>query len=311
MILVVGSIALDSIETPYEKTEDVLGGSATFLCGAASKLAPTGLVGIVGDDFPTRNEELFTKWGVDTSGLERVAGRTFRWAGRYHADMIHRDTLSTELGVFETFQPKVPDAFRKARFVALGNIHPDLQHLVLDQVEDPVWVVADTMQLWIDIARDSLERLFPRIDALVVNDEEARQLTGEISLMAAAGKLLAKGISQVIVKRGEHGASLHTSECLYFTTAFPLHKVVDTTGAGDTFMGGLIGWVARQGDVSIESIKQGVQVGSCLASFTVESSGADRLDAADLGELQERLNVLRGLMEVAPVDLGESVTRSA
>jgi sugar/nucleoside kinase (ribokinase family) len=301
MILVVGSIALDSIETPNEKAEDILGGSATFICGAASKLAPTALVGIVGTDFPDRYRTLFENWGVETAGLEVAQGKTFRWSGRYHADMIHRDTLSTELGVFETFSPVVPASLRKASYVALGNIHPDLQHGVLDQIEKPLWVVADTMKLWIDIARDSLERLFPRVDAIVVNDEEARQLTGQISLTAAAADLLAKGPKAVIIKRGEHGSSLHTGNSLFYSTAFPLHQVADTTGAGDTFLGGLIGWVAKQGRTDLDTLKQGIQIGSCLASFTVESFGVDRLNEASSDELRERLRVLRSLTDVSEI----------
>ncbi|NUN97897.1 MAG: sugar kinase [Candidatus Omnitrophica bacterium] len=301
MILVVGSIALDSIETPHERAEDVLGGSATFICAAAAKLATVGLVGIVGEDFPERYRRLFSDWGVDTAGLEVVPGRTFRWGGRYHSDMIHRDTLFTELGVFETFSPSVPESFRRAPYVALGNIHPDLQHHVLDQMEKPSWVVADTMKLWIDIARDSLERLLGRVDAIVVNDEEARQLTGQISLNAAAADLLAKGPSAVIIKRGEHGASLHNGSSLFSSCAFPLHKVADTTGAGDTFLGGLVGWVARSGGATAESIKQGIQIGSCLASFTVESFGVERLCSAGQGDLEERVSVLNSLSRVAEI----------
>lgn len=301
MILAVGSIALDSIETPNETASDVLGGSATFICGAAAKLAPVGLVGIVGDDFPERYRRLFADWGVDAAGLEVAPGRTFRWGGRYHPDMIHRDTLFTELGVFETFSPTVPEGFQCAPYVALGNIHPDLQHHVLDQMEEPRWVVMDTMKLWIDIARDSLERLLTRVDAIVVNDEEARQLTGRISLNAAAADLLAKGPSSVIIKRGEHGASLHQGDSLFYSCAFPLHQVADTTGAGDTFLGGLVGWVARSGGASPESIKQRIQVGTGLASFTVESFGVERLCSAGQADLEERVSVLNTLSRVADI----------
>ncbi len=298
MILVVGSIALDSIETPHEKSEDVLGGSATYICGATSKLADTSLIGIVGSDFPDRYSQLFEEWKVNTEGLEVVEGKTFRWSGRYHSDMIHRDTLSTELGVFETFNPVIPESKKGAEYVALGNIHPDLQHRILDQVKKPKWVVADTMKLWIDIARDSLERLIPRVDAIVVNDEEARDLTGEISLTSAAAVLLEMGPSSVIIKRGEHGASLHMGEDLFYSPAFPLHKVFDTTGAGDTFLGGLIGWVAKKGNSDSATLKEGIHVGSCLASFTVESFGVDSLQAADRAGINKRLEVLRDLTEV-------------
>jgi sugar/nucleoside kinase (ribokinase family) len=298
MILVVGSIALDTIETPQEKVFDVLGGSATYICGASSKLAPTSMIGIVGDDFPEDYRSLFESWGVETTGLEVAAGTTFRWEGRYHADMIHRDTLATELGVFETFAPKIPDSQRKSPYVALGNIHPDLQHSVLDQMENPEWVIADTMELWIHNARDSLERLIARVDAFVVNDEEARQLTGEISLHSAAAQLLKKGPKQIVIKRGEHGASLHTGEHLFYCPAFPLHKIHDTTGAGDTFLGGLVGWVAKRGASDHETLRQGIRLGSCLASFTVESFGVDALDAAGPSDVNKRLNVLNELIHV-------------
>jgi sugar/nucleoside kinase (ribokinase family) len=303
MILVVGSVALDSIETPQEKAEDVLGGSATYICGATSKLADTSIVAIVGDDFPAPYRDLFQKWDVDTAGLEVVEGSTFRWAGRYHSDMIHRDTLSTELGVFESFDPKIPEQLKNADFLALGNIHPDLQHSVLDQVEKPVWVVADTMKLWIDIARDSLDRLITRVDALVVNDEEARDLTGEISLTSAASKLMEMGPKTVIVKRGEHGASLHTEDRLFYCPAFPLRKIFDTTGAGDTFLGGLVGWVARKGVPDFETVKEGILMGSALASFTVESFGVEKLDAVGPREIDSRLDALRDLTTVEKIAL--------
>jgi sugar/nucleoside kinase (ribokinase family) len=303
MILVVGSVALDSIETPFETAEDVLGGSATFICGASSKLSETAVIGIVGDDFPSQYQSLFETWGVDTTGLEVAEGDTFRWSGRYHADMIHRDTLSTQLGVFEHFQPKVPDNLRDAKFLALGNIHPQQQLSVLAQAEHPQWVIADTMKLWIDIARDSLDELISKVDALVVNDEEARDLTGEISLHAAASKILGMGPSTVIIKRGEHGASLHTGDNLFYCPAFPLHKVFDTTGAGDTFLGGLVGWVARCGNADYETIKQGILVGTCLASFTVESFGAKRLSGATEEDVDERLAVLYDLTAVERISL--------
>lgn len=303
MIVAVGSIALDSVETPQHKAEDVLGGSATFISAAASKLAPVAVVGIVGDDFPRQYRDLFQKWGVNTSGLEVVSGKTFRWGCRYHADMIHRDTLFTELGVFATFEPKVPADLTGSPYVALGNIHPDQQRSVLDQMKNPKWVLADTMKLWLDIARPSLDQLISRVDCLVVNDEEARQLTGKISLTAAAEDILEKGPSSVIIKRGEHGASLHSREGQFVAAAFPLHHITDTTGAGDTFLGGLVGWVARCGRTDLETIKQGILIGSCLAAYTVESSGLDRLDAVSLEELGKRIHVLRELAQVGEFPL--------
>ncbi len=303
MIVTVGSIALDSIETPQHKAEDVLGGSATFITAAASKLAPAAVIGIVGDDFPKQYRDLFQKWGVNTSGLEVVSGKTFRWGCQYHPDMIHRDTLFTELGVFATFDPKVPEELREAPYVALGNIHPDQQQSVLNQMKAPRWVLADTMKLWLDIARPSLDQLISRVDCLVVNDEEARQLTGKISLTAAAYDILDRGPSSVIIKRGEHGASLHSREGMFVAPAFPLQYITDTTGAGDTFLGGLVGWIAKCGKTGLETIKQGILIGSCLAAYTVESSGLDRLDAVSLPELGERIRVLRDLTQVGEISL--------
>jgi sugar/nucleoside kinase (ribokinase family) len=303
MIVTVGSIALDSIETPQHKAEDVLGGSATFISAAASKLAPAAVIGIVGDDFPEHYRDLFQKWGVNTSGLEVVPGKTFRWGCRYHPDMIHRDTLFTDLGVFATFEPKVPEELTSSPYVALGNIHPDQQQSVLNQMKAPKWVLADTMKLWLDIARPSLDQLISRVDCLVVNDEEARQLTGKISLTAAASEILDRGPSSVIIKRGEHGASMHTREGMFVAPAFPLHHITDTTGAGDTFLGGLVGWVAKQGETDAETIRQGILIGSCLAAYTVESSGLDHLDAVSLAELGERIRVIRDLTRVGEVSL--------
>lgn len=301
MIVVVGSIALDTIETPTQLVTEVLGGSATYICCAASKLAPTSLLGIVGNDFPSAYRELFAQWGVGAQGLEVAQGATFRWSGRYHADFIHRDTLTTELGVFEHFSPQVPAELRSAEYVILGNIHPDLQHQVLDQMTNPRWVMADTMQLWLDIARESLDRLIRRVDVLVVNDEEARNLTGQISLTAAAEDLLALGPQAIIIKRGEHGASLHTPTSRFYTGAYPLRQVQDTTGAGDSFLGGVMGWMARQADCGEATLRQAIVVGSCLASFTVESFGTTSLEAASLDTLQHRVHQLRAMSQMPDI----------
>ncbi len=240
---------------------------------------------------------------MNTSGLEVVPGKTFRWGCRYHPDMIHRDTLFTELGVFATFEPKVPAELKSFPYVALGNIHPDQQQSVLAQMKAPRWVLADTMKLWLDIARPSLDQLISRIDCLVINDEEARQLTGKISLTAAASEILDRGPSLVIIKRGEHGASLHSRQGMFVAPAFPLHHITDTTGAGDTFLGGLAGWIAKQGRTDLETIKQGILIGSCLAAYTVESSGLDHLNMVGLPELNERIRVLRDLTQVEKISL--------
>src|SRR3989338_1279601 len=254
-LLVVGSVAFDTIKTRSGKREDILGGAATFISLAASHFCPVNLVAVVGeDDFPNEHVELFVSRGVDIDGLERAPGRTFRWRGVYADDFSSRQTLDTQLGVFESFDPKVPKKYLKSRFLMLGNIHPALQLKVLDALNDEVFVIADTMNLWIDTTHDALNELMGKIDLLVINDEEALMLTGERQVIMAAEKIRENGPQNVIIKRGEHGAHLFTEDTIFFVPGIPLREVVDPTGAGDSFAGGLAGYLASKDDSSIDTL---------------------------------------------------------
>jgi sugar/nucleoside kinase (ribokinase family) len=274
---VIGSVAFDTLETPAGRADDELGGSATHFAVAASFFAPVRLVAPVGDDFPESIVRDLTARGVDCTGLERKPGRTFRWHGRYHEDMNRRDTLDLDLGVFAGFQPHVAAAVRNAPYVFLGNIDPGLQRGVLDQFTAPRLVGLDTMNHWIDAARAPLEALLPRIDLLVINDEEARQLAGESNVVRAARRILELGTKSVLVKRGEYGAILFSPESVFAVPAFPLEQVFDPTGAGDTFAGGMMGWLAATGDLGQPNLRRAIVYGSVLASFVVEDFGGRRM----------------------------------
>jgi sugar/nucleoside kinase (ribokinase family) len=292
-IVVVGSIALDTLHTPHGSAEDCVGGSASYAAFAASYHAPVNLVAVVGTDFPVEARELFERRSVDTEGLEIVEGETFRWGGRYHDDMNRRDTLFTHLNVFEHFHPKLPDAYRGSEVVFLANIHPALQMEVLDQVEKPRFVALDTMNLWIDIARDDLVEALGKIDLLFVNDEEAMQLSGEGTLTASVKALKAMGPRNVVVKKGEHGAVLFADEDdPYVQPTVILDTVVDPTGAGDAFAGGFLGHVARTGDSSARTLRQAMVQGTVTASFTAEQFGPDRLVELQDNAIQSRHGVL-------------------
>jgi sugar/nucleoside kinase (ribokinase family) len=274
---VIGSVAFDTLETPAGRADDELGGSATHFAVAASFFAPVRLVAPVGDDFPESIVRDLTARGVDCTGLERKPGRTFRWHGRYHEDMNRRDTLDLDLGVFAGFQPHVAAAVRNTPYVFLGNIDPGLQRGVLDQFTAPRLVGLDTMNHWIDAARAPLEALLPRIDLLVINDEEARQLAGESNVVRAARRILELGTKSVLVKRGEYGAILFSPESVFAVPAFPLEQVFDPTGAGDTFAGGMMGWLAATGDLGQPNLRRAIVYGSVLASFVVEDFGGRRM----------------------------------
>ncbi len=275
-VLVVGSTALDSIKTPYRENPRLLGGSASHAAVAASFFGPVKLVGIVGDDFPKRYIQLYRRHGIDLQGLQVAAGKTFHWAGEYEVNMNNRRTLATELGVFETFTPDLPDVYRRTPFVLLANIAPALQHHVLDQMRRPRFVVADTMDLWLNVAREDLLKLLRRIDAFVLNDSEARQLTKEDNVIAAAKKIHRLGPRYVIVKKGEHGALLSSPAGMFISPAFPLNKVVDPTGAGDSFVGGLVGYLASSKGPLEANLKRGMIYGSVVASFCCEGFGLTR-----------------------------------
>jgi sugar/nucleoside kinase (ribokinase family) len=302
-LVVVGSVAYDSIETPLGSREDMLGGSGTFFSIAASSFTKTSIVAVIGEDFRKEDYDLLEGHGVDLSGLIRAPGKTFRWGGRYHEDMNGRDTLFTELNVFETFQPVLSPAQRDASFVFLGNILPKLQDHVLEQVKSPRFVAADTMNLWISTAKDDLCEVLRRVDALFVNDEEARQLTGKRSVVLAAKEIQAMGPSMVIIKRGEHGAVVFNEDDIFFAPAFPLERVVDPTGAGDTFAGAFVGYLEATGDLSAENVRKAAIVGSLMASFCVEGYGVERLRRIDRVAIRERFQAFSELTRFGSLDL--------
>ncbi len=295
-VLVVGSTALDSIKTPYRENPRLLGGSASHAAVAASFFAPVKLVGIVGNDFPKRYVQLYRRHGIDLEGLQTASGKTFHWAGEYEINMNNRRTLATELGVFETFTPNLPGAYRQSPFVLLANIAPALQHHVLDQMRRPRFIVADTMDLWLNIALPDLLKLLRRIDALVLNDSEARQLAGDDNVIAAAKRIHRLGPRYVIVKKGEHGAVLSSPAGMFISPAFPLNKVVDPTGAGDSFVGGLIGYLAtRKGGVEA-NLKRGMIYGSVVASFCCEGFGLTRTTRVTRAAIEQRARQLEKMV---------------
>ncbi len=294
-VVAVGSVAYDSVETAWGKREDVLGGSATFFSVAASLFTKTSLVAVVGEDFRAEDVALLEAHQVGLEGLQRAPGRTFRWGGRYHDDMNGRDTLFTALNVFETFAPVLPDAYRATPILFLGNIQPTLQHTVLEQVASPRFVAADTMNLWIDTAKGDLERVLRRVDAVFLNDEEARQLTGKRAMRTAAKAIQALGPELVVIKRGEHGALMFNGDDTFYVPAYPLENVVDPTGAGDTFAGGFVGYLAATGDFTPDNMRRAAVVGSLMASFCVEGFSLERLRKVDLPAVRQRYDDFLGL----------------
>jgi sugar/nucleoside kinase (ribokinase family) len=297
-LLIVGSMAFDDLELPTISAKNVVGGSATYSAYAASVFGPVRLVAVVGEDFSSKDLEALSRRGVDLAGLERAPGKTFRWAGRYDTNLMSRVTLETQLNVFADFRPKLPKSYLDSPYVLLGNIHPSLQLEVLDQVTNPKLVIADTMNFWIEGEPDALAAMLKRIHMLVINEEEARQLSGQHNICKAARDILRRGPKSLIIKRGEYGALLFDAETTFFAPAFPLEDVVDPTGAGDTFAGGFAGYIARSGDLSPAGLRRAIMAGSAAASFCVEAVGTAqvaRLGAADLGA---RLDLFRGLMEV-------------
>jgi sugar/nucleoside kinase (ribokinase family) len=296
-VLIVGSTALDSIKTPKAENPRLLGGSASHAAVAASFFAPVRLVGVVGDDFPQKYLQLYRKHGINLDGLQIKPGKTFHWAGEYEANMNNRRTLRTELGVFETFSPELPEAYRATPFVLLANIAPALQHHVLDQMRKPKFVAADTMDLWLNIALTDLVKLLKRIDGFVLNDSEAAQLTKEDNVIAALPKLHALGPRYVIIKLGSHGSILSSPRGLFLCPAYPLRKVVDPTGAGDSFVGGLMGWLAA-GKGKIEArLRRAMVHGSVVASFCCEGSGLNRTTRVTRGDIERRVRELAELTE--------------
>ena len=297
-LIIVGSIGLDDIETPFETRKRLLGGSVSYACAAASYFLKTGMVGVVGDDFPEAYVALYKSLGIDLSGLQRAAGKTFVWSGVYDADMINRKTLSTGLNVFADFSPVLPETYREAPYILLANISPELQLHVLEQAVAPTFVVADTMNLWIDVAREPLMEVISRVNMLTLNDEEARMLAGEHNLRACAGKILEYGPQYVVIKKGEHGAILFSREGIFITPAYPVNQVCDPTGAGDAFAGGFMGSLAKGGVVSESAIRRALLYGSAVASFAVEQFSLDGLKDLTPDGIQQRLDELMGMMVV-------------
>jgi len=299
-LLAVGTVAFDAIETPFGKTDKILGGSGTFVGLAASQFGvETGVVSVVGGDFPQSYLDMMNSKGIDTTGIEIIKeGKTFFWSGKYHNDMNSRDTLITELNVLEHFSPVVPEVFKDAEIVMLGNLHPLTQASVLDQMEvKPKLVVLDTMNFWMDIALEDLHDVLKRVDVITINDEEARQLSGEYSLVNAAKKIHEMGPKYVVIKKGEHGALLFNEGNMFYAPALPLAEVFDPTGAGDTFAGGFCGYLAKTEDVSFNNMKNAIIYGSNLASFCVEKFGTTRMESLTSDEVKNRLHAFKELTQ--------------
>lgn len=295
-LLVVGSIALDSVMTPFGETADDPGGSALFFAAAASILQPVQVVGVVGDDYPWPALERLAQRGVDLSGVERARGESFRWKGKYSYDLSSRETLETRLGVFAGFQPKIPAAFRTARYVFLGNIDPELQLGVLDQVTEPKLVACDTMNYWIQSKRDVLLELLRHIDMIIVNDTEARELSGEWNIYRATRWLLTRGPRLAVVKQGEHGAILMSPDGTFKVPAYPLEEVFDPTGAGDAFAGGVMASLARADDLSEPCLRRAMVYGGAMGSFAVEQFGIRRFADVTAGDVEARVRAFRDLV---------------
>jgi sugar/nucleoside kinase (ribokinase family) len=294
-ILVVGSVAFDSVETPFGRADNVLGGSATYFSTAASFFTDVNLVAVVGEDFPQEHIDFLKSRNIDLKGLTRGQGLTFQWKGRYGYDLNEAQTLETHLNVFETFSPRIPDEYAGADYLFLANIDPELQMEVLDQVHRPRIVACDTMNFWISSKPDALKKVIERVDIFIINEGEARQLSGEANLVKAAKKLLGYGVKTLIVKRGEYGVLMFNSTSIFSAPAYPLEEVFDPTGAGDTFAGGFMGYLANTGDTSEEGIRQAIIFGSVMASFNVEDFSLNRLKSLDYREIEDRYRSFKAM----------------
>jgi len=294
-ILVVGSVALDSVETPFGKVEDAVGGSATFFSAAASYFAPVNLVAVVGNDYPMHAIEYLKSRRVDFKGLQIEQGETFRWAGRYNYDLNQRDTIYTHLNVFQNFKPHIPDAYKSSQYVFLGNIAPELQFDVLDQVQSPKLVALDTMNFWIEGSQKALRKVLERIDIFILNDSEARQLANQPNLIKAAKEIFKMGPKAIVIKKGEYGAALITPDAQFNVPAYPLEDVYDPTGAGDTFAGGFMGYIAKTDDASFENLKRAVVYGSAMASFCVQDFSINALKELSQDKIFDRVLAFKQL----------------
>lgn len=298
-LVIIGTVAFDAIETPFGKTDKIIGGSATYVGYSASKLGVNPkLVAVVGGDFPQETISDLKRVGFDLEGLQIKEGeKTFFWSGRYHNDMNSRDTLATELNVLENFDPVIPESYQDCSYLMLGNLAPAVQQQVINGMNNrPKLIAMDTMNFWMDISMDDLKKTISMVDVLTINDEEARQLSGEYSLITAAEKIQAMGPTYLIIKKGEHGALLFHGKDMFYAPALPLPKVTDPTGAGDTFAGGFMGYLARTDDTSFENMKRAVIYGSALASFTVQEFGTDRIKSVTNEELELRIAKFKALM---------------
>ncbi len=292
-LLTVGTVAFDAIETPFGKTDKIIGGAATYIALSASYFVKNqNIISVVGDDFPQSKINLLQNKGVNTDGLQIKEGeKSFFWSGKYHNDMNSRDTLITELNVLESFNPIIPNSYQNTDYLMLGNVTPALQLQVINNLKDrPKLIVLDTMNFWMDVALDDLKAVVEKVDVLTINDEEARQLSGEYSLVKAAKKILAMGPSHLIIKKGEHGALLFDDNDMFYVPALPLEEVFDPTGAGDTFAGGFIGYLAYTDDISFENMKRAIVMGSTLASFCVQKFGTEAIENLTHEVIYERMN---------------------
>jgi len=294
-LLVVGSVALDTVETPFGEATDALGGSAVYFSVAASLLTGVRVVGVIGDDFPKGELDKLAPRGIDWSGVVRSPGESFRWKGKYSFDLASRDTLETRLGVFADFQPQIPRAFADTPFLFLGNIHPALQLAVLDQVREPALVACDTMNYWISSERETLLKVLRRVDVLIVNDEEIRQLSGDWNIHRAARWVLAQGPRRVVIKRGEHGAFMAEPGRSFYCPAFPMEEVFDPTGAGDAFAGGVLGYIARTGDLTDAGFRKAMVYGAAMGSFAVARFSVGGFEGVDPAVLQQRVRSFKDL----------------
>ena len=301
-ILVVGSVAFDSVETPFGKAEKVLGGSASFFSVAASFFVPVNLVGVVGSDFGEKERAAFAGRDIDLAGLEVADGLTFHWGGKYSFDLNSRDTLFTDLNVFQSFKPKIPASYRQSKQVFLGNIDPELQRDVLDQVEKPDLVACDTMNFWISGRLEELKKTLARVDTLLINDAEARQLSGEWNLVKAARVIRGMGPKTLVLKKGEHGVIMFTEQGAFAAPAYPLEEVFDPTGAGDTFAGGFLGYLAGAPARDEATLRRAIVMGSTLASFCVEAFSLDRLLRLTRAEIDERFRLFKRLTHFETIE---------
>lgn len=287
-LLVVGSVALDSVKTPFGEENDVLGGSATYFSISASFFNKVNLVAVVGEDFPDKYIKLLNSFPINIDALEQIPGKTFRWKGEYNYDLNEAQTLDTQLNVFADFNPKIPETYKESKYVFLANIDPDLQIKVLDQIKNPKLVVCDTMNYWIEGKLDSLKRLLARIDILIINDAETRELGGDPNIVKAAQNVLSWGPKSIIVKRGEYGSLMFSNSSIFSAPAYPLEFVFDPTGAGDTFAGGFMGYISKRDDISEDTIRQAIIFGSTMASFNVEKFSLKRLQLLTWNEIEDR-----------------------